>query len=360
MEGKPSVFLTGATGLIASYLARVYLKKGHIVYVLARDKIKPAQERVLEILKFWGGDIPKPVLNNLKVIKGDILYPDFGIKSKTELDEIISDVEVIFHSAALARLRVPVEEIRPINVGGAKNALDLALKCRRLKKFNHISTAFVVGKKKNTDFSEDMLDIGQGFNNTYEQTKYEAEVLTKDYAKKGLNISIFRPSMVMGDSISGRTNDFRLFYEPLHIFSLGIYKEFPGDINCFQNFINIDSVAEAISLLGMEEEAGTYHIVSPKESTLGFFIDTAEEYFGYKMPKFIPAGEFSLDKLSPVLRTLAEPYIPYFNYNTRFASEKTQAALKKYGFEYPKIDKENLLRIFAYCAKKGFIKQFFP
>jgi long-chain acyl-CoA synthetase len=222
---------------------------------------------------------------------------------------------------------------------------------------NHISTAYIVGTRSGIEFSEDMLDVGQGFNNTYEQSKFEAELLIKDYIRKGLNISVFRPSMVMGHSKDGRTNNFRLFYEPLHFFSLDIYDEFPIDLDCSQNFINIDTVAEAIYALGDINGGAVYHIVSPEDFSAKTFMKLASEYFGFKMPKCISVEKFDFEKWTYVQRALADSFVPYFNYRTKFSSRKTQGVLRDYNFKYPKMNSNNLKKIFEYAIKTNFIKR---
>ena len=362
MLKNKNIFLTGVTGLVGSYLLKILLEHKNKVYVLARSKDnKSAQDRVIDILKFWDeGILDKGFLANLNVIDGDITFPDLGIKAKRNIETLISEVEIIFHSAALAELSSPLEVIRRINVGGTRNILNFALECKKrgsLKKVNHISTAYVVGAKKGIEFSEDMLELGQEFSNTYEQTKYEAELLVKEYLANGLNISIFRPGMIMGDSKQGKTNNFRLFYQPLHFFSQGIYDEFPMDRDFPQNLINVDTVAEVIFLLGEREEPAVYHLVSPYEVPMGWIFKLAADYFGFEMPKFIPLKEFNFNKWTSVQKALAEPYIPYFNHTVKFLSQKTEDILKGYDFRYPEIDKDNIMRNLAYCHKAGFIKR---
>ncbi len=352
---QKTIFLTGATGFLGSYLLGILLDNGYRVYALARGKDKGPEERVKAMLDFWDMGISGDKLKNLKVVEGDITGRRMGISLKAAR-ELHSEVQIIFHSAALAKLRVPLEEIREINVGGTKNVFTFASKCKKLEKFNHISTAYIAGTKSNIYFDEDMLDMGQKFNNFYEQTKYEAEVLARRYWKKDWPVAIFRPGMVMGDSVSGKTNEFRLFYEPLHIFARGIYEAFPADMKCFQNLINVDTVGKAIFYLGIENENAVYQIVSPEANTIGFFFDTASKYFGFKLPEFTPVDYFDFKKLTAVQKTLALPYIPYFNNNTRFLSDKTQKALEKYNFKFPKIDENNLNHIFEYCVRRGFIK----
>jgi thioester reductase-like protein len=357
-----TVFLTGGTGLVGSYLLKILLENKYQVYVLARSKDShSARDRVVDSLKFWDDVVvDNNSLKNLKVIEGDIVYPDLGIKSKKDIEALISEAEIIFHSAAVVELRTPLDMIRRINVEGTRNVLDFALLCQKrgkLKKINHISTAYVVGAKNRIQFSEDMLELGQGFHNTYEQTKYEAEVLAKEYLNKDLNISIFRPGMVMGDSKEGKTNNFRLFYQPLHFFSKEIYDVFPVDPECIHNLINVDTVARAIFLLGERKEQRVYNITSPKDAAIPYCLGLAAKYFGFKLPKFISLEEFALEKLTPAQKALSEPYIPYFNSTIVFQSQKTQDTLKEYGFKYPAIDEKNILINFAYCDKKGFIKR---
>ena len=69
----------------------------------------------------------------------------------------------------------------------------------------HVSTIGVAGDTEGIFYYVD-LDVGQGFNNPYEKSKFEAERLVERYRKKGLNILIVRPSMVIGHSRTGVTN----------------------------------------------------------------------------------------------------------------------------------------------------------
>ncbi len=53
-----------------------------------------------------------------------------------------------------------------------------------------------------------------GFFTDYEHSKYEGELLVQN-AKNEFPVSVFRPSMIVGDSQTGAIKTFNTFYFPL-------------------------------------------------------------------------------------------------------------------------------------------------
>ncbi len=357
---QKNIFLTGITGFLGSFLAKDLISHGYKVYGLARPgKGINAQDRVKDSLKFVYGEEwdPQKIKNNLKVIEGDIIYPHLGIKDKKDEEELIKEIDIFIHSAALAELNCQYTQIRRINVDGTKYVLDFAMKCKekgRLKKFNYISTMYIAGKKE-MQFDETMYEMGQSFHNTYERTKFEAEDLIRKYLRKGLNCSIFRPSMIVGDSKEGKTSNFRLIYQPLHFFAKGIYDAFPSDLTCGQNLIHIDVVTRAISELADIERADVYHLVSPNETSIKDFIETAADFFNIQMPLFIHPERFDFNELTPAKRILAKQFFPYFAYRTKFKAERTFKIFDELGIPHQEFTKKNLIKIFEFCLKKRFL-----
>ena len=357
MKNK-TIFLTGATGFLGSYLLKELIKSDNNIYVLARgSKGITASQRIFDSLIFWDKNISSKDIRKIRIVEGDIAFDDLGVNNKEIMREILSSVEIVIHSAALPDLRKPLDLIRKINVDGTKNMLELALKLKNLKKYCQISTAYVVGNKSVAKFDESMLDIGQGFNNTYEQTKYEAELLCKEYSMRGINITIIRPSMIIGDSKSGKTKEFHLFYEPLHFFSKNIYDVFPAGMECNINLINVDTVCEAICVLLSDEEQNTYHIVSPNEFKIGEVLRSASKYFGIIMPKFVPKNKFDLSKWTATQRHLSEPFLPYLNFASGFSLKLTQNKLRHLDYSLPLVNENSLHTAFNYCSKRGYIKR---
>ena len=357
-----NILITGATGFLGGYLLkRILDEEGMSPVVLVRGKKgeSPAG-RVEKVLKYlYGKDRYKMMSRRVRIVEGDIDRKNLATDKKDQVF-LTGDIDEIYHSAAVAEFKVPIDRIRKINVGGTDNVMKFALEARmsgRLKNIYHISTTFVAGTKAGT-FSEKDLDVGQKFNNTYEQTKCESEILAHEYIKRGLNITIFRPSILTGDSVNGRTSNFKMLYQPLHFFAAELFDTIPADRSTGFNLIPVDSAADAILTLANKEDTSgkTYHIANSNTIEAGHFIDLASDFFEFKKPEFIPIKYFNMKDLSSVQRNLIEPYIPYFNYKTDFDSSFTRNTLAKHGFHCPKIDDKLLIRLFKFCVDSGFIK----
>lgn len=233
---KETIFLTGATGFLGSYLLRKLLDYknhtiGNIIAFSRGETQREAERRVQQSL--WG-QLPlrqrHAPMSLFEVVRGDITQEHLGL-SKHIYNRIMKKVTIIYHSAALCDFNVPLPTIRQINVNGTKSLLEFALSCKengQFRYFHHISTVAVAGGKKGI-FYEKELDVGQSFNNTYEQSKFETEKIIEKYRKKGLPIIVYRPAIITGDAVSGYTSNFRMFYQPLHLLCFELFKEIPAD-----------------------------------------------------------------------------------------------------------------------------------
>jgi len=125
------------------------------------------------------------------------------------------NIDVIIHSAADVRFNQEIENIRKYNVDAVQRMLDFSKRCNhadgKLELFVYISTAFVAGRREGMILEGDLTDQ-YGFNNSYEQTKYEAELLVKNYMSTETPSVIFRPSVIMGASADGSFKKSSLIY----------------------------------------------------------------------------------------------------------------------------------------------------
>ncbi len=358
---RKCVLITGVTGLVGRHLLKLFLQRtSHKIFIVIRaDSYDHAILRVSELIENILPDqrIGTNIWNRLWVVIGDVNEPNLGL-SKEIYEELGDLINEIFHSAALAEFRQPLEKVRRVNVEGTRKILEFAQRCPNLSKFHYLSSAFIAGRFEGC-FSENDFNFGQKFNNTYEQSKFEAEQLIRNFGNGSFIIQIYRPSIIVGDYHLGLTNNFRMFYQPFRSLSLGYFNEIPIHKETLLNIIPCDAVAEAIFCLSQSrnKKARTYHIVSPQNLPIMHLMNFASSYFGYKAPKYVDLLEFNLGDLTTVQRKILEPYIPYFNFRAIFSGVETFEELISVGYSFPKIDDFFLTRLFKYCCDVGYIQQ---
>ncbi|MFH1877557.1 MAG: SDR family oxidoreductase [Candidatus Omnitrophota bacterium] len=247
-----NIFITGGTGFLGTHIISERLRTTEdTVYTLVRGE-SPEQAEKYQFSQLKKVIEPgildqKEIRSRVNICVGDIAQPWLGLETR-ELELLNEKIDYIYNSAAVTDLNLELEKIRKINVNGTRNVLDFAEACCKrgqLKKVNHISTAYVFGNKVCT-FRETDLNIGQGFNNTYEQSKFEAEEAVMQYREKGLDIDIFRPSIILGDSKTGKTTNFKMFYQPLHFFSMELFDKIPAFTHSKPNLVNVCSPGDKI------------------------------------------------------------------------------------------------------------------
>lgn len=365
MGKDKTIFLTGATGFLGSYLLRdlVYSDITNISQILVLVRAKNQKEGEEKITASLKEIVPvsklKEILKLINVILGDISKEFLGISESTYF-KLIKNVNTIYHSAALCDFMVPWDIIKKNNVNGTKNVLEFARLCcksNQLKGLHLVSTVAVGGDKKGVLY-ENELDVGQKFNNTYERSKFEAEKLATEYRNQGIPINIYRPAIIVGDSLNGYTNNFKMVYQPLHFFSCNIFNQIPAEQNTQYSFSPVDLVSKAIVKISLTDGITNkcFNIFNPNKLSLNLFLEKASQYFGFNKPELIPLPKFDFGQYSELSYKLIKPYIPYFNYNVWFDSTNTNEVLNN-SIKWPSANEEFLSNIFSFCVKKRFIKR---
>ena len=172
-------------------------------------------------------------------------------------------LDSIFHCAASTTLNLPLGEAREINVQGTNRVLDLAEQSTTANpafRLHYVSTAFVAGATERTVRASD-LQVGGSFRNTYEQVKAEAEHNVRQRQHR-IQTTIYRPSVICGDSITGRTSAFNVMYVPARLLILGLCKAIPALPHTPFDIVPINYVADAIfHLSSFERSIGEcYHL----------------------------------------------------------------------------------------------------
>jgi long-chain acyl-CoA synthetase len=352
---KRCFFLTGATGLVGSYLLTILLNKGHKTFVLARGKDKiNANDRILNVLTFWDKKFKDKKIDNLVVLEGDIQDINMGLGNDT-LHILQNEIDEAYHSAAVTEINWPLNKIRRVNVTGTRHFLDLCLKLQnkgRLKKINHISTVYVCGNYKG-NFCESDLYVGQQFNTTYEQSKYEAEKLVHEYRTKGLWIDIFRPPLITGDQKSGKITNFRNIYQFLSVCKLELFNELPV-ANCFVNIAPVDYVAQSIYALSSvnPDKNMTYHTFPNVRFSIEEILKTASRFLNFKTPKTVKFDKFDIKRYTPSQKLLLSKTIYSFNTRASLNSLHTKTILSRRGIQMGRLDNAYFKKMLKYFKTK--------
>lgn len=321
-----TVVLTGVTGVFGKFLVDELFKKPLKIVLLVRaNSQKEAEKRVRNLLS--------KVPNKLSVFRCDLTKEDLGL-SESEYLDLIKDTTHILHAAASTRFTLPLEEARRNNVDTTKVLLSFAKKCSNLKRFGFIGTAFVAGKRTGI-ILEDEFKYSKGFLNTYEESKYEAEMLVRRKVGK-LPITIFRPSLIITPFQRSSHNPVSALTLGLFLARRGFLPILPGDENNKLDIIEGAIAAQAIVEIFLKEKLShlTYHITSGENSpSIRELISLAEDRYRKKIPiRF--CGD--IEKFKEEVRN-----ITYFRPDLAAIYKKTESFLPELAF--PKIfDNHNL------------------
>lgn len=375
------IFITGSTGFLGrEIVARLLLNDPQLrVALLVRDTLfESAASRARKCLsETIGEEFADSALDRVKVYRGDMEEKNLGLSSE-DFIALSKEVTEIFHCAASTTLDLPIEKARLANVFGTKEVLSLCNEAfKQQGKFphlHHVSTAYVAGAT-NEVVSPDELRFDRGFRNTYEQSKAEAELLVRGFHPE-LHFTIYRPSIIVGNSVTGKTTAFNVIYIPAKFLAKGLFRALPGIPHVPFDIVPVDYVADAIVALSKRNlsKSSSFHVsaglgreTTPKE-ILDFIIDTVNRYRtrskrSIHTPAFLPPEIVSMAQQSLILasknitKLISKhlsvirhilPFVPYMTSNPRFDTSATVKELQGL-VSPPPLFSDYAQRVFHYC-----------
>jgi thioester reductase-like protein len=358
-----AIFLTGSTGYIGAHVA-ANLLDGHgaalNVLVRARDP-REAQVRLwnglqlhLDFARFY-----EYLQTRVRVFCGDLTSPAFGL-GRDDYDRLVHTTDSVIHCAASLN-RKSEKSCLNVNLRGTLEVLTLARHAEHyhgLRRFSQVSTVAVAGQRCNEVVTEDRsIEWDRSDYDPYARTKKFCEhmmrVLLPDTPK-----TVFRPSIVLGDSRYAETTQFDMVRSFVFLAGLPALPFQPTDKI---DIVNVDFVADAIATLHQKDQPqyDTYHLSSGLESqTFRQLTSALAAAQNKRGPVFLPFLEkpfsagvnFLSNRKGPVGRgaALMKVFMPYLVWNTVFDNTRVTAELgrrpvpfSRYSYPLLKFSREN-------------------
>jgi amino acid adenylation domain-containing protein/thioester reductase-like protein len=263
----PQVFLTGATGFLGATLLYELLKQTRAdIYCLVRasspaealSRLKSNMKRYQLWEEGFGGRI--------FLVLGDLGKPHLGIDTE-KFARLAEKIDTIYHCGAWVNVIYPYSVLKAANVNGTQDILRLASQFR-VKPVHFVSTIDVFAPVPDgirTITAGDEPGPGSELFNGYAQSKYIAEQLVMGAHLRGIPVTIYRPSNIMGHTQTGicQASDF----VPMMIKGC-IQMGMAPELNALLNLVPADFVSQAIVQLSRQTPCGRgYQIVNPNPMT---------------------------------------------------------------------------------------------
>jgi nucleoside-diphosphate-sugar epimerase/putative sterol carrier protein len=371
MGTKGTIFITGATGLVGSLLMITALRAGYSVRLLVRRrKNRSAEERVRSALDVFGfsRDEWHQRQPDIETYEGDIAQPQFGLSHK-EWRKSAEGLSAIYHAAAYCGFQNnEIAKSTAVNVEGTRNILKFADMSRT--HLFYISSAYIVGDAENPTLEQE-LERPRRWKNPYEETKFIAERHVHSHCRgKGLRYTVFRPAILIGESVHGRTIRFNSIYHYMKLFhhlatrrkaSPVILEAKPG---ASLNILPVDFAIDAIWDISQspECEGKIFHITNPSPPKFTDLSSMAERVFGLRIE--FSEGSLAAKAISNKgAKKTGDPfsrYRPYMFGEPHFDLTNTRSLLTDYDASFPDLDEPYFRKILDYAVAHGWGKHALP
>lgn len=261
-----TILLTGATGFLGGFLLHdliqhttariVCLIRFNAPYRTDRSAAMARLRRNMLDLGFWDHSM----LDRIDVLPANLSRNRLGLVPEV-YESLVETVDVIVHCAAQVNLVYPYAALRDANVEGTREILRLAFLSNATVQY--VSTNGVLPPSQ-TGWPESTImpleDVPEKLLDGYCQTKWVAEQLVLESAKRGLPANVIRIGTLSGHSETGSTNTYdlitALIVESVH---LGVAPEIP---NWHIEMTAVDFVSRGIIAIGdhIDPNQRIYHL----------------------------------------------------------------------------------------------------
>lgn len=358
-----AIFLTGSTGYIGAHIAANLLVKHDAalnLLVRGRDphdaevRLWHALQLHLDFSRFYDF-----LQTRIRIFRGDLTSPSFGL-SRDNYDRLVHTTDSVIHCAASLN-RKSEKSCLNVNLRGTLEVIQLARRSgyyHGLRRFSDVSTVAVAGMRSNEVVTEDnALDWDRSDYDPYARTKKFCEHMARELLPE-IPTTIFRPSIVLGDSRHAATTQFDMVRAFVFLAGLPVLPFRPQDKI---DIVNVDFVADAIATLHQKDQPlhDTYHLSSGTGSqTFRELTEALAASRQKRAPSFTPFLEGPFTSMVNFLSnrkgslgysaSLMKVFMPYLVWNTVFDNTRVCTELGRrpvpfshYSYPLLKFSREN-------------------
>ncbi|MFN8469353.1 MAG: thioester reductase domain-containing protein [Caldilineaceae bacterium] len=360
------ILLTGATGFLGTYLLHDLLATTDAqVHCLVRaDNAELARTRLLQsFARAFPGE--EPDAERIVVVRGDLAQPQLGLSAEG-FERLAAQIDLVLHNGAQVNWLAPYARLRPVNVRGTEAIVRLAAQAGAIP-IHYISSLAVfpvVGHTEQVTIDERTpLDHGGILHSGYTQSKWVAEKLIMAAQERGLPATIYRPSLIVGDSQSGAWFGDNIVATMLSSWiTLGMAPDIEGEMD----LVPVDYVSRAVvGLLSGGSNAGIYHLNSSRPVKAADLVDWLAScgYVLCKVPYPVWRAEMlrsddtgrqlMLNAVGPLLALQISEDVGWLTHIPRFKNSTTLPS--RIGGECPMVDAALLRKLVASMEQDGLI-----
>jgi thioester reductase-like protein len=337
-----AIFLTGSTGYIGAHVASIVLQR-HTdrLNLLVRAKTEQeAKERLWHALQLHMDfpELHEALETRITVFRGDLTEPHFGLDA-AEYTHLVGTTESVIHCAASLN-RKSEKTCLNVNLRGTLEVVQLARRAHDLhglRRFSEVSTVAVAGHRSHEVVAEDAsIDWNRSDYDPYARTKKFCEHMVREWLHD-VPRTVFRPSIVLGDSRRPETTQFDMVRAFVFLAGLPVL---PFRTTDRIDIVPVDYVAESLVALHQKPNPAheIYHLSSGTGSeTFERLTHALAESAGKMMPLFWPGLERNFSSVVNWLSnsrgtmgrnaSLLKVFMPYLVWDTVFDNSRVVAEM---------------------------------
>lgn len=334
-----TIFVTGTTGYLGSYVANDLLTKypDRLALLVRAKSTDEAKKRLWKSLQLHMDfqTFRHFLEERIDIYLGDISKPDLGLESPTRA-RLVQSIDSIIHCAASLN-RKSEKTCLNVNLRGTLHMIRLAREVHGdhgLRRFSEVSTVAVAGVRQNETVSEDqMIEWDRRDYDPYARTKKFCEAMIGELLPD-VPHTVFRPSIVMGDTRFAETTQFDMVRA---FVSLAKLRVVPFSNRWRADIIPADYVSHAITTIHQKEKPkyDSYNLSSGTASLSyrdivgslvekdlvrpNLFLSWLAKPFGalVNLAAAMPRG-WKISSMGSLLKV----FLPYLTFNTVFQNRR--------------------------------------